>query len=411
MAELKEVVVVDAVRSAIGKSGRKGMEKGGQLCQASAQDLLAAMMRGLLDRVKAKSPKFDEHDIEDVIVGCLSQIGEQGGNVARIASLLAGIPNTASACTVNQYCNAGLKAINFAARAIKCGDGDVFLCAGVELMSHYGMGSDMTVAMEAKYPIRMTTRMEETRMTVPQGLCAEMISADEGHTKEDLHRFGMWSMQKAIEADRKGWYADHIVPFEYEWEGQTFRVEKDEVFRSKAVEDPEGYMADLANLRPPFKEDGVVTAGSSSQIVDGAAATLLMSAEKAEKLELEPLARITGMASAGGEPVPMLLAPIPACEKAMARAGKTIDDIDILEPNEAFASPLLVFAKELGYEVHDPRVNPTGVAVGMGHPIGASGNIYFGEMVHHLKRTGGRAGMQMMCGGGGIGIATIVEAV
>ena len=411
MAELKEVVVVDAVRSAIGKSGRKGMEKGGQLCQASAQDLLAAMMRGLLDRVKAKSPKFDEHDIEDVIVGCLSQIGEQGGNVARIASLLAGIPNTASACTVNQYCNAGLKAINFAARAIKCGDGDVFLCAGVELMSHYGMGSDMTVAMEAKYPIRMTTRMEETRMTVPQGLCAEMISADEGHTKEDLHRFGMWSMQKAIEADRKGWYADHIVPFEYEWEGQTFRVEKDEVFRSKAVKDPEGYMADLANLRPPFKEDGVVTAGSSSQIVDGAAATLLMSAEKAEKLELEPLARITGMASAGGEPVPMLLAPIPACEKAMARAGKTIDDIDIIEPNEAFASPLLVFAKELGYEVHDPRVNPTGGAIGMGHPIGASGNIYFGEMCHHLKRTGGRAGMQMMCGGGGIGIATIVEAV
>ncbi|MEE9436401.1 MAG: thiolase family protein [Candidatus Adiutricales bacterium] len=411
MAELKEVVVVDAVRSAIGKSGRKGMEKGGQLCQASAQDLLAAMMRGLLDRVKAKSPKFDEHDIEDVIVGCLSQIGEQGGNVARVTSLLAGIPNTASACTVNQYCNAGLKAINFAARAIKCGDGDVFLCAGVELMSHYGMGSDMTVAMEAKYPIRMTTRMEETRMTVPQGLCAEMISADEGHTKEDLHRFGMWSMQKAIEADRKGWYADHIVPFEYEWEGQHFRVEKDEVFRSKAVEDPEGYMADLANLRPPFKEDGVVTAGSSSQIVDGAAATLLMSAEKAEKLELEPLARITGMASAGGEPVPMLLAPIPACEKAMARAGKTIDDIDILEPNEAFASPLLVFAKELGYEVHDPRVNPTGGAIGMGHPIGASGNIYFGEMCHHLKRTGGRAGMQMMCGGGGIGIATIVEAV
>lgn len=411
MAELKEVVVVDAVRSAIGKSGRKGMEKGGQLCQASAQDLLAAMMRGLLDRVKAKSPKFDEHDIEDVIVGCLSQIGEQGGNVARIASLLAGIPNTASACTVNQYCNAGLKAINFAARAIKCGDGDVFLCAGVELMSHYGMGSDMAVAMEAKYPVRMTTRMEETRMTVPQGLCAEMISADEGHTKEDLHRFGMWSMQKAIEADRKGWYADHIVPFEYEWEGQTYLVEKDEVFRSKAVEDPEGYMADLANLRPPFKEDGVVTAGSSSQIVDGAAATLLMSAEKAEKLGLEPLARITGMASAGGEPVPMLLAPIPACEKAMARAGKTIDDIDIIEPNEAFVSPLLVFAKELGYEVHDPRVNPTGGAVGMGHPIGASGNMYFGEMCHHLKRTGGRAGMQMMCGGGGIGIATIVEAV
>jgi acetyl-CoA acyltransferase len=411
MAELREVVVVDAVRSAIGKSGRKGMEKGGQLCQASAQDLLAAMMRGLLDRVHAKSPKFDEHDIEDVVVGCLSQIGEQGGNVARIASLLAGIPNTASACTVNQYCNAGLKAINFAARSIKCGDGDVFLCAGVELMSHYGMGSDMAVAMEAKYPIRMSTRMAEAGMGVPQGVCAEMISTDYGHTREQLDRFGMWSMQKAIEADRKGWFADHIIPFEYEYEGKTYRAEKDEVLRHKALDDPDGYMADLANLRPPFKADGMVTAGSSSQIVDGAAATLLMSADKAEELGLEPLARIAGMASAGGEPVPMLLAPIPACKKAMARAGKTIDDIDIIEPNEAFVSPLLVFAQELGYEEHDPRVNPTGGAVGLGHPIGASGNIYFGEMCHHLKRTGGRAGMQMMCGGGGIGIATIVEAV
>jgi len=413
MTELKEVVVIDAVRSAIGKSGRKGMEKGGQLCQASAQDLLAAVMRGLLNRVKAKAPKFDEREIEDVLVGCLSQIGEQGGNIARIAALLAGIPQEASACTVNQYCNAGLKAINFATRALKCGDGEIILCAGVELMSHYGMGSDIQIAFQAKYPVRFTSRIQETGMTVPQGLCAEMISENERHTREELDRFGMWSMQKAVEAERKGWFADHIVPFEYEWEDVKRVVDKDETIRPNAVDDPDGYWEDLKKLKPPFKpEGGMVTAGNSSQIVDGAGAVLLMTADKAEELELEPLCKITATASAGGEPVPMLLAPIPAVYKALKRAGnKTIDDMDIIEPNEAFASPCLAFADEFGYAYDDPRVNPTGGAIAIGHPIGASGVIYFGEMAHHLKRTGGRAGVQMMCGGGGIGIATVIEKV
>jgi len=411
MAGLQEVVVIDAVRSAIGKSGWKGMEKKGQLCQASAQDLVAAVMRGLLDRVKARCPKFDEHDIEDVVVGCLSAIGEQGGNIARIAALLAGIPKEASACTVNQYCNSGLKAINIASRAIKVGDGDVFLCAGVEIMSHYGMGSDIQIAFEAKYPVRFTNRLADIKIDVPQGLCAEMISADEGHTREDLDRFGMWSMQKAVEAQRKGWFADHIVPFEYSWKGESWRVEKDEVLRPKAVDDPEGFWEDIGKLKPAFKPDGIVTAGNSSQIVDGAAAVLLMSAAKAEKLGLEPLCKVTGMASAGGDPVPMLLAPIPATRKALARAGKTMDDMDIIEPNEAFASPCLSFARAFGYAYDDPRVNPTGGAIAVGHPIGASGVVYFGEMVHHLKRIRGRAGVQLMCGGGGIGIATVVEAV
>ena len=177
------------------------------------------------------------------------------------------------------------------------------------------------------------------------------------------------------------------------------------------MDDPESYLADLKNLRTPFQEGGRVSAGSSSQIVDGAAAVLLMSADKADKLGLDPMCKITGTASAGGDPIPMLLAPIPACKKALKRAGKTMDDMDIIEPNEAFASPCLAFANEFGYAYDDPRVNPTGGAIGLGHPIGASGVVYFGEMAHHLKRTGGRAGIQMMCGGGGIGIATIVEAV
>ena len=318
-----------------------------------------------------------------------------------------------TACTVNQYCNAGLKGINFATRALKCGDGEIILCGGVELMSHYGMGSDIQIGFQAKYPIRFTSRIKETGMTVPQGLCAEIISENEGHSREELDRFGMWSMQKAVEADRKGWFADHIVPFEYEWEDVKYVVDKDETIRPNAVDNPEGYWEDLKKLKPPFKpEGGMVTAGNSSQIVDGAAAVLLMTSDKAEKLQLEPFCKITGTASAGGEPVPMLLAPIPAVYKALKRAGnKTIDDMDIIEPNEAFASPCLAFADEFGYAYDDPRVNPTGGAIAIGHPIGASGVIYFGEMVHHLKRTGGHAGLQMMCGGGGIGIATVIEKI
>jgi len=411
MARLKEVVVVDAVRSAIGKSGRKGMEKGGQLCQASAQDLMANTLRGLLERVRSRCPKFDEAEIENVIIGCLSQIGEQGSNIARIASVLAGIPKEAAGCTVNQYCNSGLKAINIAAHEIMVGEGDIVICGGVEIMSHYGMMSDIQVAMQANYPVRLSSRLMESGMAVPQGVCAEMISADQGHTREDLERFGMWSMQKAVEAERKGWYADHIVPFEFAWEGVTRRVERDEVLRAKAVVDPEAYLKDLMALPTPFKDNGLVSAGSSSQIVDGAAAVLLMSGGKAEELGLEPLCRIAACAVAGAEPVPMLLAPIPAVRKALERAGKTIDDMDIIEPNEAFASPLLQFADELGYDRLDPRVNPTGGAIALGHPIGASGVIFFGEMAHHLKRTGGKAGVQMICGGGGVGIATVVEAI
>jgi acetyl-CoA acetyltransferase family protein len=411
MRRLKEVVVVDAVRSAIGKSGWKGMEKGGQLCQASAQDLMANTLRGLLDRVHARCPKFNEGEIENVVIGCMSQIGEQGSNIGRIASLLAGIPKEAAGCTVNQYCNSGLKAINIAAHEIMVGEGDIIVCGGVEIMSHYGMMSDIQVAMKANYPVRLSSRLMESGMTTPQGACAEMISANQRHTREDLERFGMWSMQKAVEADQKGWFADHIVPFEFTWEGVIRKVERDEVLRPKAATDPEAYFQDLMALSTPFKDNGLVSAGSSSQIVDGAAAVLLMSGAKAEALGLEPLSRIVACAVAGGEPVPMLLAPIPAVRKALERAGKTIDDMDIIEPNEAFASPLLQFADELGYDRLDPRINPTGGAIALGHPIGASGVIYFGEVVHHLRRTGGKAGVQMLCGGGGVGIATVVEAV
>ncbi|MDY6935071.1 MAG: thiolase family protein [Spirochaetota bacterium] len=411
MAKLREAVVIDVVRSPIGKSGRDGMKKNGQLCQASAQDLLSNTIRGLLDRVHAKSSKFDEIEIENVIVGCLSQIGEQAINIGRVVGLLSGIPKEAAACTVNQYCNAGLKAIQMASHEVMLGEGDIVVAGGVELMSHYPMGSDVQAAMLANYPVRMTPRFEEGGMAVPQGLCAEMISEDQGHTREELDRWGMWSMQKATEAARKGWHAELIIPFEFEWEGEKRRVEKDETYREKAVDDPDTFLKDLGKLPTPFKESGMVTAGNSSQIVDGAAAAIIMSADKAEQLGLEPICRISSCANSGGEPVPMLLAPIEASRKALKRAGLTIDKIDVIEPNEAFVSPLLQFADDLGYDRFDPRQNPTGGAVALGHPIGASGVVYFAEMVHHLRRTNGKAGLQMMCGGGGVGIATVVERV
>lgn len=411
MKKLQEVVVVDAIRSPIGKSAWNGMKKNGQLCQASAQDLMADILRGLMERVHAKSSKFDEKEIENVIIGCLSQIGEQGLNIARFASLISGIPENAAACTVNQYCNAGLKGIQMGTHEIMLGEGDIVVCGGVEIMSHYGMGSDLNVAVAANYPVRLSSRFAEGGMSVPMGECAEIVSVDQKHTREDLDKFGMMSMQSAVKAKRNGWHADHMIPFEFTYEGEIHKVTEDEIMRDKAVDDPKGFFEDISKLPTPFKENGVVTAGNSSQIVDGAAAVILMSADKAEKLGLDPLCKITGCANSGGAPVPMLLAPIEASRKALKRAGKTIDDMDIIEPNEAFASPLLQFADELGYDRYDPRINPTGGAIALGHPIGASGVIYFGEMAHHLKRINGKAALQMLCGGGGVGIATVVEAV
>ncbi len=351
MTALQEVVVIDAVRSPIGKSGEKGMEKGGQFCNASAQDLLASTLRGLLNRVHKKSSTFDESGIEEVLVGCVSQVDEQACNIARISSLVADIPATVSATTLNQYGNAGLKAINTAVRTLKSGDGEIILCAGVELMSHCAIASDVFAAVDADYPLYWTTNFEKTGLGERQGPCAEKVSEIFGLKREELDRFAMWSMQKAVTAEKKGWFAEHIIPFELSWHDDTQVIDKDETLRAKAVDDPEGYLKDLAGLKTPFKENGIVTAGNSSQISDGAAAVLLMTANKAKILGLEPICRITGCATAGSAVAPMLLGPIPAAKKALARAGKTIDNMEIIEPNEAFASSCLAYANALGYAI------------------------------------------------------------
>ncbi|MFX1323605.1 MAG: thiolase family protein [Promethearchaeota archaeon] len=437
MKELKECVVVDAVRTPIGKSGRAQMKKlGGAFRECSAQDLLVTVLRSVVDRTKQKYPDFDPKEIEDCQVGCLSQLGEQGGNVARIAIMLAGLPEEIAGATVNRYCNAGLQAINTAANAIRVGDGDICVAAGVESMTHYAMGSDMQIPqMIPNYPMIMSPGWanEPLRSIVPQGVSSEMINDRYGFSRKDLDEFGMWSHQKATKAMRnEEEYFKRVVPVNYlkrhtdenmkpikseetgKQKVEEVTVTKDQTVRSVYLDDPEKGWEMISSLKPVFRPEakgGKTTAGNSSQIVDGAAATLLMSKEKADELGIKPMARILSTAVAGGEPVIMLLAPIPAMQKALKRADLTVDDMDVIEPNEAFASPCLAFAKDFGYEFDDPRVNPTGGAIAIGHPIGASGVIYFGEMVHYLKNANKKYGVQLMCGGFGVGIATVVEAL
>ena len=435
MKELKECVVVDAVRTPVGKSGRAQMKKlGGAFRECSAQDLLVTVLKSIVERTQKKHPDFDPKEIEDCQVGCLSQYGEQGGNIARVAILLAGLPEEIAGATVNRYCNAGLQAINSCANAIRVGDGDIHIAAGVESMTHYSMGSDMMLAPK-KPGVMINSPLWGKLFSkmVPQGVSSEMISDRYGFTREDLDKFGMWSHQKATKAMRnEEEYFKRVIPVTYQKKAtdeqmkpikdestgkqivEEVTISKDQTVRSVYLDDPEKGWEAISRLNPvfrPLNKGGKTTAGNSSQIVDGAAATLLMSREKADELGLKPIARILSTAVAGGEPVIMLLAPIPAMQKALDRADLTVDDMDVIEPNEAFASPCLAFAKHFGYEFDDPRVNPTGGAVAIGHPIGASGVIYFNEMIHYLKNNNKKYGVQLMCGGFGVGIATVVEGL
>ena len=436
MRELKECVVIDAIRTPIGKSGRSQMGKlGGVFRECSAQDLIITALQKLIERTKNKCPDFDPKEIEDCHIGCLSQIGEQGGNIGRLAILLAGLPHVIAGATVDRYCNAGLQAINTSTNAIKAGDGDIIIAAGVESMTHYRMGITFEIVAQVKnYPAIWSPAMQGVlKNFVPQGVSAEMINDKYGITREQLDRFSAWSHVKATKAMRKeDEYYKRVVPVTYlkkhtdenmkpiideetgKQKQETVTITKDQTVRPGYLDEPEKYWQILQSLKPVFrkpKKGGKVTAGNSSQIVDGAAATLLMSEEKANSLGLKPMARIISTAVAGDEPKIMLTAPIPASRKALKRADLTIDDLDCIEPNEAFASPCLAFCKDLGYDFDDPRQNPTGGAIAIGHPIGASGVIYFTEMVHYLNNYNKRYGLQMMCGGFGVGIATVVEKI
>ncbi|MEM3725731.1 MAG: thiolase family protein [Candidatus Bathyarchaeia archaeon] len=409
---MRKCVVVDAVRTPTGKSGWNGMRKGGCYVNVSAQVLLAMAIAELVKRVQSKSNAFNPEEIEDIAVGCLSQIGEQGGNIGRLAVFVADLPQEIAGMTVNRYCNAGLQAINSMAQAVISGCGDIMIAAGVEHMSHYPMTSDISAAESAGFPVMISDKIYEKNVFIPMGVAADMVAKKYNITREECDKFALWSHQKATKAIRdKEWYRRRIAPVRVpQPDGTTKIIDVDETVRTQSLDEPETSYSKLASLEPRFTSDGVHTAGNSSQISDAAAAVMLMSQEKADDLGLKPMATIESMAVAGDDPTLMLLGPIPAMRKALKRAGNlTMDDMDIIEPNEAFASPPLAFAKEFGYALDDPRVNPTGGAIALGHPIGASGVIYFTEMVYELQRKRLRYGIQTLCGGGGVGIATVVE--
>lgn len=362
--------------------------------------------------MKSRSKVFDPREIEDITVGCLSQIGEQGGNIGRLVVFLADLPDEIAGMTVDRYCNAGLQAVNSMAQAILSGCGDIMIAAGVEHMSHYPMMSSISAAEAAGYPVMISDKIYERNVFTPMGEAADKVAKKYSITREDCDKFALWSHQKATKALRdKEWYNERIAPVKIaNPDGTTRIIDVDETVRTQSLDEPDAAYSKLTSLEARFTSDGVHTAGNSSQIVDGAAAAMLMSEDKADELGLKPMATIRSMAVAGDEPSIMLLGPIPAMRKALKRAGNlTMDDMNIIEPNEAFASPPLAFAKEFGYAFDDPRVNPTGGAIALGHPIGATGVIYLTEMIYEMQRKGLRYGLQTICGGGGVGIATIVE--
>jgi len=424
--EQRDCVVVDAIRLPMGKSSRAQMSKfGGYYRNMSSQDMLAGVLEILVERVQTQSSSFDTHEIEDVHVGILTQIGDQGGNVARVAQLMAkNIPDIVAAATVNRYCNAGLQAVNTCANAIKVGDGDIMIAAGVENLTHYPMGIDIQVGF--MYPVdNIYCHMSETRMadlqermSFVQGESAELVAEKYGLTREEMDKFGLWSHQKATKAMRdKENYEKRIVPFEVTIENpdgafETKKVTEDQTVRTIALDDPNTAWTQMQALPPVFRpDDGKVTAGNSSQITDGASAVMLMSQDKADELGLKPMVRILSTAVAGDDPMLMLTGPIPAQERALKRSGLEMKDMDCIEPNEAFASPCLAFAKHFGYAFDDPRVNPYGGAIATGHAIGSSGTHYFCDMAHYLVTEKKRYGIQALCGGGGVGIATVVERI
>jgi 3-oxoadipyl-CoA thiolase len=397
-----QTVIVDAVRTPIGRYG-------GAIAAVRPDDLAAVVLRALVDRTGV-----DPARIEDVILGCANQAGEDNRNVARMAALLAGLPVEVGGLTVNRLCGSGLQAINTAGHAIASGDGEVFLAGGVESMTRapyvmlkaqgaYERGArameDSTLGWRFVNP-----RMQEAYPPISLGETAECV-ADQWHvTRERQDAFALESQRRAAAALADGRFASQLVSVPVPGrKGEVTLVSADEHPR------PDATAESLAALKPAFKAGGSVTAGNSSGINDGAAAVLLAEAGVARELGLRPMARIVSTAVAGVHPDVMGIGPVPAVRKALARAGLSAADLDVVELNEAFASQSVACMDELGL---DPtRVNPNGGAIALGHPLGASGARLVTMLVHELARTGGRYGLAAMCIGVGQGIATIVERV
>jgi acetyl-CoA acyltransferase len=386
-------VIVDAVRTAGGK-------RNGKLRNWHAVDLASEALKALQQR-----NNLDPALVDDVICGCVMQVSEQSLNIGRNAVLAAGWPESVPATTIDRQCGSSQQALHFAAQGVMAGAYDIVVAAGVESMTRTPMGS--SVVRDLGYPFgpRMMARYAEKGGLVGQGIGAEMIADQWGISREELDAFSVRSHQNAARATAEGRFENEIIPVAIrDDEGK----DTDEQLTSDEGIRPDSSVEALANLKPAFKpEGGKVTAGNSSQITDGSSAVLIMSEEKASALGLRPRARFHAFALAGVDPITMLTGPIPATTNVLERAKLTMDDIDAVEINEAFASVVLAWEKE-----HHPNmevVNPNGGAIALGHPLGASGGKLMATLLNELERTNGRYGLLTMCEGGGLANATIIE--
>ena len=391
-------VIVDAIRTAGGK-------RNGQLSGWHPADLAAECLKALVER-----NDLDPALVEDVITGCVMQAGAQSLNVGRNAVLAAGWPEEVPATTVDRQCGSSQQAAHFAAQAVMAGAHDIVVAAGVEVMSQVPMGASVG---DGKFGVPfgplVGLRYADVGGLVSQGISAELIADKWGLSREDLDAFGAESQQRAARARDEGRYENEIVPVRsMHRDKETGDISESGTLVTADEGIRDGTTVEtLANLKPAFKTDGKVTAGNSSQITDGASAALIMSEAKAAELGLRPRARFHAFALAGVDPVTMLTGPIPSTHKVLEKAGMSVDDIDLFEVNEAFASVVVAWQQETGADM--AKVNVNGGAIALGHPLGASGTKLLATLVNELERSGGRWGLQTMCEGGGMANATIIE--
>jgi acetyl-CoA acyltransferase len=387
---MEDAVIIDAVRTPGGK-------RNGKLKDWHPAALAAHVLKAIEER-----NGLDPEMVDDVIMGCVMQVGEQSLNIGRNAVLAAGWPESVPATTVDRQCGSSQQSMHFGAQGVMAGAYDVVIAAGVEIMTRTPMGSSIVKDMGFPFPKEQLDRYADSGLP-PQGIGADMIADEYDLSREDLDAFGALSQQRAAQATAEGRFEREIVPVPYDLDGTTHLLTQDEGIR-------EGTTAEtLANLKPAFKPDGKITAGNSSQISDGASAVLIMSASKAKELGMKPRARFHSFAVAGTDPVTMLKGPIPATRKILAKSGLTMADIDLVEINEAFASVVLAWQKE--FDADMSKVNVNGGAIALGHPLGCSGTKLMATLLNELERTGGRYGLQVMCEGGGMANATIIERI
>jgi acetyl-CoA acyltransferase len=384
-----EAVIVDAVRTPLGR-------RNGRLSEVHPVDLAAQVLQALVRR-----NDLDPAAVDDVILGCFDQVDQQGANVARLAALAAGFPESVPGVTIDRQCGSAQQAVHFAAQGVMAGAYDVVIAGGVESMSQVPFWSNV------REPSRAYGRRFRARYGlgdddfIHQGLAAEMVADRFEIGREEMDELAWESHRRAARATALGHFDAEIVPVAVD--GNGTEVSADEGVRANTT------IAALGRLRPAFRPDGRITAGNASQISDGAAALLIMSEERAAALNLRPRARFAGFALAGTDPIEMLTAVIPVTRKVLARAGMTLDDMDVVEVNEAFASVVLAWARAVGADLE--RTNVNGGAIALGHPLGCSGARIMATLVNEMERSGARYGLQTMCEGGGMANATILERV